>query len=257
MNSNMITNSDFIMTEDSHRIAYDHYVKGNDKVIAIVHGFYNSKESELLIGLTKHLLSSGHDVMIFDLRGHGRSPGLFTWTSKEGKDLEAVLTYLNGKYSKIGVIGFSMGGSIAINVLASGKFKVDSLICVSSPSDQAKVDYKWWKLSLENDIYYSLLTLNGRRGKGVRPGWPWHKKERPIDSAANLKMPVLFIHGDRDWVVGKWHSEQLFDKVVTRKSIKVIVGGSHAEYLLRHKKDEFLKETDLWFSSTLQRKEGK
>jgi fermentation-respiration switch protein FrsA (DUF1100 family) len=70
-------------------------------------------------------------------------------------------------------------------------------------------------------------------------------------------MPVLFIHGDRDWVVGKWHSEQLFDKVVTRKSIKVIVGGSHAEYLLRHKKDEFLKEIDLWFSSTLQRKEDK
>jgi len=255
MNSRVATNSDFLITEDNYKIAYDHYVNGNDKVIAIVHGFYNSKESELLIGLAKHLLSSGYDVMVFDLRGHGRSPGYFTWTSKEGKDLETVLNYLHGKYDKVGIIGFSMGGSISINVLANDKFKVDSLICVSAPSDPDKVDYKWWKLDLENDIYYSLLTSNGRKGKGVRPGWPWHKKAKPIDSISKLRIPVLFIHGDKDWVIGKWHSERLYDKANTRKSMKVISGGSHAEYLLRHKKEAFLKEVDQWFTATLQRKE--
>lgn len=240
-----------LATADGQEIAYDHYINGKDKVVVIVHGFFNSKSSELLAGFARHL-SRMYDIFIFDLRGHGSSSGRFTWTSREGNDLEAALGFVDGKYRKIGVIGFSMGASISINVLSKGRYKVDSLVCVSALSDQSKVDYRWWRLDPENDIVYSLFSSGGRKGKGVRPGWVWHKKEKPVDTAGRLKMPVLYIHGEKDWVVDRRHSERLFDESVSKKAMKIIAGGPHAEYLLRKNGEEFIGQVDEWLAVTMR-----
>jgi len=82
-------------------------------------------------------LSGEYEVFMFDFRGHGKSSGVFTWTSREGDDLRAVLDFIAGQYSKKGLIAFSVGASISINILASDK-RVDSFICVSAPSDMSK-----------------------------------------------------------------------------------------------------------------------
>ena len=241
---------DFLTTEDNHKIAYKHYKKGNDKTIIIVHGFYNSKDSELL-GKLKDELFKKYDVFMFDFRGHGQSSGFFTWTAREGYDLKAVLKYLDGQYKKTAILAFSFGGSISINVLSEKNYNIDSFICVSVPSDPSRVDYKWWNLDWENDIHYSMLTKNGRKGKGVRLGPFWLKKQKPINNIQALKMPVLYIHGSKDWVIDKWHSDALYSKTTVRKELFLINNGLHAEYLLRKNKNEFIKKINTWLSETL------
>ena len=94
-----------IETSDGQDIAYAHYENGSNKVVIIVHGFYNSKDSVLIKRLARKL-SAKYDVFTFDLRGHGKSSGLFTWTSDEGKDLKAVLDFLAGKYDKEAIVAF-------------------------------------------------------------------------------------------------------------------------------------------------------
>ena len=147
----MHLNEKTLVTQDNRKIAYKHLSNDNDQLVVIVHGFFNSKDSELLSFFAENLFSN-YDVVSFDLRGHGKSDGLFSWTTHESKDLEAILGKFDGKYKKVAVVGFSLGGSISINVLSKKAYKVDTVISVSAPSDFDKVDFRWWQLDLENDI---------------------------------------------------------------------------------------------------------
>lgn len=240
-----------LVTSDHQKIAYRYYKHGRNKVIVIAHGFYNSKDAVLLKRLADNLLDE-YDVFMFDFRGHGESNGLYTWTSKENNDLKAALAYIDGKYEKIGMIAFSLGGSVAINTLARGKL-VDSLVCVSTVSDVGKIDYQFWKLDWESDLIYTLFSSEGRKGKGFRPGPFWFKKEKSIDNVHKLKMPILYIHGEKDWVIKPWHSQALYGKTETQKKLVIIKKGPHAEYLLKDTRDEFMREVKRWFEATMRK----
>ena len=238
-----------LKTQDSESISYEHSLNNHDRVVIIAHGFYNSKDAVLLQGLKNRLLDE-YDVFMFDFRGHGKSSGFFSWISNEGKDLEAVLGYIKGKYKKTGMIAFSLGASVAINVLTQER-GVDSLICVSAASDPDRIDYHFWNLDLKNDLAYTLFTPEGIKGRGFRPGAFWRKKQKPIDNIGKVNIPVCYIHGEKDWVVKPWHSKRLFEKTQTKKKIVIIKNGSHAEYLMKGSEEEFVREIRDWFASTM------
>ena len=238
-----------IKTSDGQSIAYVHYTSGKDRCVVISHGFYNSKDAVVLQELAREL-SGEFDVLAFDLRGHGESSGLFTWMSQEGFDFKAVLEFIKGRYRKIGLLAFSLGGSIAINVLAREPL-VHALVCVSAPASLWGVNYHFWELSFRQDFVYTLIDRAGRKGKGVRPGPPWLRKERPIDNVARLSMPVLYIHGTRDWVVKPSHSQRLYAKTTSPKKLVIIDDGPHAEYLLRDNRERVLAELRNWFEGAL------
>lgn len=236
-----------LLTEDLQKISYDHYTSGHKKIAVIAHGFFNSKDSELIQETAIQLIDS-IDVIAFDFRGHGKSEGLFHWTSKEYLDLEAVLNKVNVKYEKTALIGFSLGAATSIITVAR-KNNVDSLIAVSGPTEFEKIDYKFWNLDVENDIIYNLG--DGKKGKGVRPGPFWLPKDKPINVVKDIEIPVLYIHGQDDWVILPWHSQMLYEQTLSKKHIVVIPGGSHAEYLMRFHKDEFLNAIRNWLRDTL------
>lgn len=243
-----------LLNSDNLAISYYHYKRRRGELVVIAHGFYSSKDDFLLQKLFKRL-SSEYDVFIFDFRGHGKSRGVFMWTSKENDDLISVLRFLKKEnYRRIGLIGFSLGASISINTVANNPGYVDSLICISSPSEFEKIDYKWWELDFQDDFLYTLFNPEGRRGKGVRPGPFWLKKEKPILNIEKVNVPVLYIHGSKDWVVKAWHSQALFNKTNTKKKIVIIDGGPHAEYLMKQYSKEIVNEILSWFDDTLKQK---
>ncbi|MDD5584790.1 MAG: alpha/beta fold hydrolase [Candidatus Omnitrophica bacterium] len=242
-----------LLTSDNQKIAYRHYKAGHDKVIVIAHGFYNSKDAVILTKLAESLHDE-YDVFMFDFRGHGKSGGLYTWTSREGRDLKAVLDYIEGKYKKVGMLAFSFGASVAINTLAHDT-RVNSLVCVSSASDPGKTDYQFWKLDLKGDLAYTLFTPQGWKGRGFRPGPFWLTKEKPIDNAAQIQIPIFYIHGEKDWVIKPWHSRALYDKTQSKKKLVMIKNGPHAEYLTRDYGKQFITEVKSWFKETLSKEQ--
>ncbi len=243
------------MTQDKQKIAYDYYQDNHRQAIIIAHGFYNSKDSVLLKKLAQSIYND-YDVFMFDWRGHGESSGEFSWMSRESEDFQAVLKYLEGRYEKLGMIAFSLGAGIAINVLAQ-RGGIDSLICVSPVSEFNKIDYSFWQLDLKGDLIYTLVSKEGRKGKGVRPGMFWLKKNKPLESVENIKAPILYIHGGKDWVIKPWHAKKLYEKTISQKKLVIIKDGPHAEYLIRDFPEIFVSQVKEWFKTTLNQEAEK
>ncbi len=238
-----------VQTSDGIMISMDRYMNGHSDVIVIAHGFYNSKQAVLLKKLAGDLIDN-FDVIVMDFRGHGQSSGLFYWTSKEYLDLEAVLKFARKNYQKVGVIGFSLGAATSL-ITAARSDLMDSLVAVSAPTAFGKIEYHFWGLDLENDIVFGLLKEGGL-GKGVRPGPFWEQKEKPVDCVEKIKVPVCYIHGQKDWLIHPWHSQKLYDQTRSLKRIALIPDGSHAEYLVRKNHKEFTSIVREWFVKTLR-----
>jgi len=239
-----------VVTKDRQNISYNYYENSHDNLVLIAHGFFNSKDSILLKELAFEL-SRNYDVLSLDFRGHGHSSGLYYWSAKESQDLLAVLhkTMNEKHYRKVGVIGFSLGATTSL--IAAYKDKaIDSLIVISPVSEFRKIDFHFWKLDFENDILFGLLG-KGAKGKGVRPGPFWLQKDKPIDFVKHLRIPILYIHGDSDWLIKPSHSENLFTKTQSKKHLVLIKKGPHAEYLIRKNKEEIVKLIRDWFNETL------
>jgi pimeloyl-ACP methyl ester carboxylesterase len=240
----------YVMTEDGKRIAFSHIKGGFDKVVIIAHGFYTNKDTVLFKRMAD-AFSKGYDVIVFDFRGHGKSSDVFTWTALEQKDLRAITAFAKeNNYAKIGVIGFSLGAAITL-IEASCQKSIDSVIAVSSPADLGSINYHFW----EKDMWADLMLnfgINGR-GKGVRPGSPSLQKIRPIDIVNKISpTPVLFIHGEKDWLVKLSHSQLLFDGAKDPKALTIIKDGGHAERMFDAFPDQFMKICLDRFGETLK-----
>ena len=248
MHAKRIT-TETVMAQDGTTVFFDRYSSGHKEVIVIAHGFFNSKDSILLKDFAEEL-NHQFDCIIMDFRGHGQTEGLFYWTTKEYLDLVAVLEKARGEYQKVGVIGFSLGA--ATSIITAAKYKLmDSLVAVSAPVSFDEIEFHFWDLDVENDIIYNVIG-DGKVGKGVRPGPFWMAKEKPKAVVGNIKIPVYYIHGQQDWLIKPWHSQELFDRTKALRKISIIADGPHAEYLIRKNRQEFITLSKDWFMKTFE-----
>lgn len=237
----------FLSTHDSRRIAYDLFENHHPHLVILVPGFFNSRKAVLFRQMATELLKD-FDVAVMDLRGHGDSSGLFTWTAEESDDLLALVEFLKSRYRKVSVIGFSLGAASSL-IAASKTEKIHRLIAVSAPTDFWKIEIHFWDMDPEENIAYNLWK-EGRIGKGVRPGWLWHPKIKPIDVVGKIKCPTMFIHGDKDWLIRPWHSQALFEKARCEKRLEIVKNGTHAEYIYRSHEPDMFRLFREWLSTT-------
>lgn len=239
-----------LYTEDNVAIAYEHFKKGSDSVIIVCPGFYNSKDNRWM-QKTVDLLVTDYDVIIFDFRGHGESGGKYTWSAREDMEVDAVIDYARSEgYRHIGILAFSLGAASAVNAVA-GRNDVDSMVLVSCPSRFGTIDYHFWEPGMLDDLLDNIECK--WEGKGARFSNIFMPKEKPVKNIASIKdTPILFIHGDRDWVVKKRHSKKLFEAATCPKKLVIIEKGLHAERLIQ-KHPERMKELIIgWFKETLK-----
>ncbi|NQT22402.1 MAG: alpha/beta hydrolase [Candidatus Omnitrophica bacterium] len=236
--------------KDGVAISYEVHKNGFDSVIIVCPGFYNSKSNRWM-QKTVDLLSSEHDVIIFDFRGHGDSSGKYTWSAKEHLDVDAVLDFaVKEGYKKIGIVAFSLGAAAAVNS-AVDRDEIGSMILISCPTSFKMINFHFWKLGMFSDL---MDNINCKwEGKGARTDHILIPKEKPIKIICEIKdVPILFIHGEKDWVVKDLHSRKLYDATVSKKKIEIIKGGLHAERLIQYQPDRIQELMLDWFKDTLK-----
>jgi len=214
--------------------------------VIICPGFFQSKETATFQRMSR-VLAGTYDVVAMDFRGHGRSGGLYTFSARETADLEAVLRWAAARYQRLGVMGFSMGGAIAINALARHPGTVRALVAVSAPSSFEAIEFKFWT---PEALRTGLQGLEP--DAGCRLGNPLLPKERPVDAIQLCRgLHTLFIHGTRDAIVSVRHSHRLYAAAAEPKRLEIIQGGGHAEALFRDGPARFAALVLSWFAQTL------
>jgi len=236
-----------VTTTDGVAISVDQYRAGHrDTAVIICPGFFQSKDTRTFQRMSEALAST-QDVLAMDFRGHGRSGGFYTFSAREGADLEAVLRFAEERYQRLGVLGFSLGAAIAINTISRRQGRVQSLIAVSGPSSFEEIEFKFWTPEAMRTGMQGLEP-----GAGCRPGNLWLEKERPIDTVRRRgSLPLLLVHGTNDVIIGVEHSRRLFAAAPEPKQLEIIEGGSHAEALFRDDPQGFLRLVEAWFADML------
>ena len=107
-----------------------YHVSGSGKPLVLLHGAFGSYE---MFGPTADALAAGRQVIGIDLQSHGRSPAVDRAMRFEtmADDVAALIHHLG--HEQADVMGFSLGGGVALRTAIQHPESVRRLVVVSAP----------------------------------------------------------------------------------------------------------------------------
>jgi predicted alpha/beta-fold hydrolase len=132
-----------ISTHDNDFIDIDWSCVGADRVVIISHGLEGHSHRSYVLGMIKSFNRRGWDGVAFNFRGCGGEPNrlLRSYHSGATEDLHAVVCHVLeiDRYSRISLVGFSVGGNLTLKYIGERKRNLSRLIksaaAVSVPCD--------------------------------------------------------------------------------------------------------------------------
>lgn len=159
----------------------------------------------------KLLTDAGLDVFLFDYRGYGRSEGR---PDEEGtyRDMRAaraaLLRQAGVDAARVVYLGESIGGAPAVALaLEAPPMGLVLQSAFTSVRDMGRLHYPFIPPALVPDAYPNLRRI------------------------AQLRSPLLVIHGDRDDIVPVGHGRALFSAAPEPKRIEIVRGAGHNDLL--------------------------
>jgi len=231
----MLNQEKYLIAADGKKLSIRRLGKGHKEAVVIVPGYNQSKNAKIFQKMALDFVED-FDCISIDMRGQGNSEGLCTFGSKETADLKILFDYAHRFYKTVHVIAFSMGAFTTVNEVARFN-NVSDIVLVSSPMNFKDIEGCFWKPGAVRVGIHSIKEGDA----SFTFGNPFLKKEIPIDTIANVKVPILFMHGTRDPIVDIRHSQTLYKIANFPKKLIVFENGNHAEELYRQFPEEFMK----------------
>lgn len=176
-----------------------------EPMILIAHGW--GANYGVVLRLAEPLAERGHDVLLFDVRGHGRNPRLSFVTVRHFRDdVMAVSRYAAEHFPDrdLVLVGHSMGGAAGVVAAADGA-PIDGLVLIAAPADVLRVTAEYLTdLGMPGGFLVKLLRpFFWRRVGGT------FLPLTPSRRIAELEIPVLLIQPELDRRVVRRHAERL------------------------------------------------
>jgi pimeloyl-ACP methyl ester carboxylesterase len=225
-----------IAAADGTRLSAERWPSGPgadpEVAVLVLPGFFRRAASAGTRELCRRLRPLG-EVTALDFRGHGRSRGWYTFGRREPQDLEALLDATRrGGALRIGLVGLSMGGWIAADLLGRDPAAHPEVRCmafIGTPDDPLTVRARPG-LDLIPCISVPDLLLPPRlRRRALRGPRP-----TAAERLSQVPLPVAILHHRRDWLVGFDHAERLARSGGGPRLLFPIDGGGryHADSLV-------------------------
>ncbi|GAB4254251.1 MULTISPECIES: alpha/beta hydrolase [Deferrisoma] len=163
-----------------------------------------SDRVDLIVRLHERL---GLSILALDYRGYGRSDGRPTQSGLLGDALAAVAEARRRADGPVVLFGRSLGAAVALHTAA--RTTVEGLVLEGAFTRVADLAR----------FHYPVLS------------WPFRRYLEPLwDNLAlapEVKVPALFLHGDRDQVVPIGLAWRLYDRYGGPKRFRTIPGAGH------------------------------
>ena len=196
-----------------------------EPLVLLAHGWGANYSTVLPLG--EQLADLGHEILLFDVRGHGRNrPQPHASIRVFRDDLMAVSRYAAKRFPdrQLVVIGHSMGGAAGVLAAAEGA-PVDGLVLIAAPCDVVRVTAE----------YLADKGLPGRFIVNlVRPFW-WRRvggtfrSLTPTRRIRELDIPLLLIQPEHDGRVVREHADLLAKAAQT--DYRLIPDREHTDVL--------------------------
>ncbi|CDZ42759.1 alpha/beta fold hydrolase [Neorhizobium galegae] len=193
-------------------ISYYYEIRGEGEPLLLLHGGLGSVDmfAPIMPALTEH-----RQVIAVDLQGHGRTPLGKRPISLEamGADMGGIVSALG--YRQVDVLGYSMGGGIALQMAAQAPEKVRRLVIASAPfakrgffpemiPQQESVTGAMAEMMKDTPMFISYKAVAPDVSEFPRlldaMGDLMRRDYDFSDAVAKLTMPVMLVFGDSDMV---------------------------------------------------------
>lgn len=204
------------------------WATGSRGTVVFGHGRFGSKDPD--VRYAPLFREAGYNSFLFDFRGHGRSEGNYTsFGFHERKDLLGAIDFLRSRrISRVGILGFSLGGAVGITtaavcddiaaVISDGTF-VELRKTLARGAEERGLP-RW----LVRFLGPFILWLAGRRvGADLEESDPirWVDKIAP--------RALFIIHGDRDRYISSDDVRRLCDRAGKPKELWIALDADHRE----------------------------
>ena len=197
-------------------------------LIVMVHGI--GEHGGCYEELAEKFVAQSAGFLTFDMRGHGRSPGIRGHASLNDimNDIRFIINEIQKKYPNIPIVllGHSLGGQIALNYAFDKDVAAHAVIASSPwlklqhPPHTMVVNLAKWAslfapwLSVKTGVKAEQLSQNDANTKSTKTDPLLHKKisvklfydmytngEKITRSKHQPKIPVLIMHGNADTLI--------------------------------------------------------
>lgn len=199
-----------------------------NKWAIVVHGY--TSEGELVSSKAKHFYEMGYNVLVPDLRGHGKSEGDYIGMGWDDRlDIIDWIDFIlkNNPNSEIVLHGTSMGSATVLSV--SGEDLPNNVKGIIADCGYTSVwdEFTYQLKALFNLPSFPVMNLSNMVTI-VKAGYSL-KDASPIEQVAKSKTPILYIHGDRDDFVPYYMMDELYNATNSEKSKLTVKIAGHGK----------------------------
>jgi len=193
--------------------------------MVLLHGLMTSSSWFLKLG--QQLFQNGWDVLLPDLRAHGRSGGQYiTWGAKEKIDVRSVVDHCLAEglaREPIYVVGSSLGGMVAIQYAAIDP-RCRGVLALAPPAGAREICRRI--LLMASEAAYAAALNRAGVIAGFDPD-----EASTVRAAASLQCPLVLVHGWWDIVVPYQHSQAILHAArPPKKLIRQVLQGHGADF---------------------------
>jgi predicted alpha/beta-fold hydrolase len=162
---------DRITTSDHDFLDLDWLTQGSSDLIIISHGLEGNTQRAYIKGMARVGYQNGYDILTWNYRGCSEEMNkvLRFYHSGASDDLAAVIDYAHslGRYKRIYLVGFSLGGNLTLKYLGEERSRPDSVkksVTFSVPLD---LHTSCVKISKPSNWIYAQRFLKSLRKKVI------------------------------------------------------------------------------------------
>lgn len=199
-----------------------------NKWAIVVHGY--TSEGELVSSKAKHFYEMGYNVLVPDLRGHGKSEGDYIGMGWD--DRLDIIDWINNilkdnPSSEIILHGTSMGAATVLSTSGENLPKNVKAIIADCGYTSVWNEFTYQLKALFNLPSFPVMNLSNMVTM-VKAGYSL-KDASPIEQVAKSKTPILYIHGDKDDFVPYYMMDELYKATSSEKSKLTVQNAGHGK----------------------------